>query len=172
MSESGRIVDDATGPLPGSRHRLSALSLDPASIKRGNANIEHEREVAIFDVLEANQFELVGRDDGPYGLVLGVAEDRLTLAVTPAAGGELALVQVPMLPLRRVMKDYFLVCETYFDAIRSAPPSRIQQIDVGRRALHDEGATALVERLAGRVILDTTTARRLFTLVCALHWRG
>ena len=172
MSDTGRIVDDGTGPLPGSRHRLSALSLDPASIKRGNINIEHEREVAIFDILEANHFELAGRDDGPYALVLGVADDRLVLSVTPGAATEPVVVQVPMMPLRRVMKDYFLVCETYFDAIRSAPPSRIQQIDVGRRALHDEGATALTERLAGKVVLDTTTARRLFTLVCALHWRG
>ena len=158
--------------MPGSRHRLSALSLDPASIKRGNINIEHEREVAIFDILDANQFELVGRDEGPYSLVLGASDDRLVLTVAPSAGGEATTVQVPMMPLRRVMKDYFLVCETYFDAIRSAPPSRIQQIDVGRRALHDEGANALTERLAGKVVLDTTTARRLFTLVCALHWRG
>ena len=174
MSDPSR--PDDTVPLPGSRHRLSALSLDPGSIKRGNANIEHEREVAIYDILEANHFELVGRDDGPYGLVIGVADDKLTFTATPEAAGGLApepaVIAVPMLPLRRVIKDYFLVCETYFDAIRTAPPSRIQQIDVGRRALHDEGATALTERLAGKITLDTTTARRLFTLVCALHWRG
>ncbi len=167
---------DDTASLPGSRHRLSALSLDPGSVKRGNANIEHEREVAIYDILEANHFELAGRDDGPYGLVLGVAEDKLVFSVTPAAPSEGSpdpiVVAVAMLPLRRVIKDYFLVCETYFDAIRSAPPSRIQQIDVGRRKLHDEGATALTDRLAGNITLDVTTARRLFTLVCALHWRG
>ena len=174
MSDPSR--PDDTAPLPGSRHRLSKLSLDLASIKRGNANIEHEREVAIYDILEANHFELAGRDDGPYGLVLGVSEDKLVFAVAadaaPASGGAPTLITVPMLPLRRVIKDYFLVCETYFDAIRTAPPSRIQQIDVGRRKLHDEGATALVEKLAGTITLDTTTARRLFTLVCAMHWKG
>jgi uncharacterized protein (UPF0262 family) len=172
MSEAGRSVDDGQGPLPDSRDRLASLVLDPASVKRGNANIEHEREVAIFDILEASVFEMVGRNEGPYGLVLGVVEDRLVFTVSPAAGGAPTTVQVPLVPLRRVMKDYFLVCETYFDAIRTAPPSRIQQIDVGRRALHDEGAVALSERLADRIKLDTVTARRLFTLVCALHWRG
>lgn len=172
MSDVGRLADDGQGAAPSGRHKLASLALDPASVKRGNANIEHEREVAVFDILEANVFELVGRDEGPYGLLLGVVEDRLVFTVTPAAGGTPTVVQIPLMPLRRVMKDYFLVCETYFDAIRTAPPSRIQQIDVGRRALHDEGATALSERLGGRITLDATTARRLFTLICALHWRG
>jgi uncharacterized protein (UPF0262 family) len=173
MADQGRSVDGGQGPVPGSRHRIAKLSLDPASVRRGNANIEHEREVAIFDILEANEFEVLGRDDGPYDLVIGVQDDRLVFTVTPEAGGSApAVLTVTLVPLRRVMKDYFLVCETYFDAIRTAPPSRIQQIDVGRRALHDEGATALAERLADRVRLDTTTARRLFTLICALHARG
>ena len=176
MSDPSRADD--TVAHPGSRHRLSALGLDPGSIKPGNANIEHEREVAIYDILEANHFELVGRDDGPYSLAIGVVDDKLVFTTTPepqeSAGGqaEPVVVAIAMLPLRRVVKDYFLVCETYFDAIRTAPPSRIQQIDVGRRALHDEGATALSERLAGRITLDVTTARRLFTLICALLWRG
>ncbi len=174
MSDPSRPDDTAT---PGTtRHRIAAISLDPGSIKRGNPNIEHEREVAIYDILEANQFELAGRDDGPYSLVLGVVDDKLVFTATPDAAAatntEPAVIAVPMLPLRRVMKDYFLVCETYFEAIRSAPPSRIAQIDVGRRALHDEGANALVEKLDGKISVDTTTARRLFTLVCALHWRG
>lgn len=166
------------GPVPGSRHHVSALTLDAASIKPGNPNIEHEREVAIYDILESNHFELVGRDDGPYELVIGVADDKLVFTATPAKATNAAqdsgtaVITVPMLPLRRVIKDYFLVCESYFDAIRNAPPSRIQQIDVGRRALHDEGATLLSERLGGRISLDATTARRLFTLACALHWRG
>ncbi len=172
MSVPSRPVDDGPASNPGSRNRLTQLSLDPASIKRGNSNIEHEREVAIFDILEANEFEMIGRNDGPYELVIGVQDDRLFFAVTPATGGDLNTIQVGLVPLRRVMKDYFLVCETYFDAIRTAPPSRIQQIDVGRRALHDEGAKALMERLAERIALDATTARRLFTLICALHWRG
>jgi uncharacterized protein (UPF0262 family) len=172
MTDQGRTVDGGQGPMPGSRHRLAKLSLDPASVKRGNANIEHEREVAIFDILEANEFELVGRDDGPYDLLIGVQDDRLVFTATPESGGAPAMLTLTLVPLRRVMKDYFLVCETYFDAIRTAPPSRIQQIDVGRRALHDEGAKALTERLADKVRLDETTARRLFTLICALHWRG
>ena len=172
MTGTNRPLDAGGGPPAGSRHRLSALTLDPDSIGRGNANIEHEREVAIFDILEANHFELADRDDGPYRLLLGVADDRLVFTVTPEAVAEPVVVPVPLVPLRRVMKDYFLVCETYFDAIRTAPPSRIQQIDVGRRALHDEGAKALTGRLAGKIGLDTDTARRLFTLVCALHWRG
>lgn len=178
MSDPSR--PDDTAPAAGSRHRLGVLTLDPGSIKRGNANIEHEREVAVYDILEGNEFELIGRNDGPYSLVIGVADDKLVFSVTSvdttaestATALEPVIIAVPMLPLRRVIKDYFLVCETYFDAIRTAPPSRIQQIDVGRRALHDEGATALTERLSGRINLDVTTARRLFTLVCALHWRG
>ena len=171
MSDPSRPDDSSHAP-PSARNRLSALSLDPASITRGNANIEHEREVAIFDILEANEFALVGRDDGPYSLVLGVSDDKLVFACSPAAGGAATIVNAPLVPLRRVIKDYFLVCETYFDAIRTAPPSRIQQIDVGRRALHDEGAKGLSEKLAGQVTLDATTARRLFTLVCALHGRN
>ena len=172
MTGNNRPLDAGGSPPPASRHRLSELTLDPGSIGRGNANIEHEREVAIFDILEANQFEMTGRDDGPYALLLGVADDRLVFTVTPETGAEPAVVNVPLVPLRRVMKDYFLVCETYFNAIRTAPPSRIQQIDVGRRALHDEGAKALTERLTGKIALDADTSRRLFTLVCALHWRG
>ena len=172
MSDPSRPADDGHTTAAGSPHRLATLSLDPGSIRRGNANIEHEREVAIYDILEANSFELVGRDDGPYDLVLSVADDRLVMSISPASGGEAVLVNLPMVPLRRVIKDYFLVCETYFAAIRTAPPSRIQQIDTGRRALHDEGAKALSERLVDRIKLDATTARRLFTLVCALHWRG
>jgi uncharacterized protein (UPF0262 family) len=172
MSDQTRPTDTDPAAPPGSRHKLARLLLDPASVKRGNANIEHEREVAIFDILEANEFEVLGRDDGPYELVLGVQDDRLVFTVTPASGGDPIAIQIALMPLRRVMKDYFLVCETYFDAIRTAPPSRIQQIDIGRRALHDEGAKALTERLSERIRLDTTTARRLFTLICALHWRG
>ena len=172
MSDNGRSFDEHSGPVTGSRHRLTGLVLDPSSIKRGNANIEHEREVAIFDILDANGFELVGHDHGPYHLVLSAVDDRLVFTVTPDAGGTPHVIALSLVPLRKVMKDYFLVCETYFDAIRTAPPSRIQQIDVGRRALHDEGAQGLVERLAGKIVLDTTTARRMFTLICALHWKG
>ena len=157
---------------PNSKSKLVAINLDAASIGRGNASIEHEREVAIFDILESNKFELEGRDDGPYELNLGIVEDRLVFAVAQQGGGETFTVVLSLTPLRRVMKDYFLVCENYYQAIRSAPPSRIQSIDMGRRALHNEGSQILAERLKGKITVDGDTARRLFTLICALHWKG
>src|SRR5262245_20958917 len=135
---------------PNSKSRLVAIKLDETSIGRGNANIEQEREVAIFDIIESNKFELVGRDDGPYVLNLGIIEDRLVFGVTREAGDETFTVVLSLTPLRRIMKDYFIVCESYYQAIRSAPPSRIQSIDMGRRALHDEGSRVLVERLEGK----------------------
>jgi uncharacterized protein (UPF0262 family) len=157
---------------PNSKARLVAIKLDEASIGRANPNIEHEREVAIFDILESNQFQLEGRDDGPYVLNLAIVEDRLVFAVGQEAGGDTFTVVLSLTPLRRVMKDYFIVCESYYHAIRTAPPSRIQSIDMGRRALHDEGSRVLVERLKGKISVDGDTARRLFTLICALHWKG
>ena len=167
-----RSTDDGVAPIPGSRHRLEAITLDAGSIRRGNSQIEHEREVAIYDILDANEFALLARDDGPYKLHLAVVDDRLQFAVTGSADAAPVDVSVPLLPLRRVIKDYHLVCETYFDAVRTAPPSRIQQIDIGRRKLHDDGAAVLAEKLGGQIRMDTTTTRRLFTLVSALHWRG
>jgi uncharacterized protein (UPF0262 family) len=157
---------------PNSKARLIAINLDEASIGRANPNIEHERKVAIFDILESNRFELEGRDDGPYALNLGIIEDRLVFAVAQEAGGDTFTVVLSLTPLRRVMKDYFIVCETYYQAIRTTPPSRIQSIDMGRRALHDEGTRVLEERLKGKISVDRDTARRLFTLICALHWKG
>lgn len=156
---------------PGSRAKLSKIMLDPASIRRGNPNIEHEREVAIFDILESNSFKPDGHDGGPYTLTLGIVEDRLSFAISEEQSDPFTFV-LSLTPLRRVMKDYFLVCETYHQAIRTAPPSRIQAIDMGRRALHNEGSQLLVERLKGKVAIDNDTARRLFTLICALHWKG
>src|SRR5262245_8888443 len=152
--------------------RLSAISLDSTSIKRGTSGIEHEREVAIYDILESNFFSLVGRDEGPYTLNLSIAEDRLVLAVGQETGANVFTVVLSLTPLRRVMKDYFIVCENYYRAIRTAPPSRIQAIDMGRRTLHDEGSRVLLERLKGKITVDNDTARRLFTLICALHWKG
>jgi uncharacterized protein (UPF0262 family) len=160
------------GSDPNSKARLTAIRLDEASIRRANANIEHEREVAIFDILEANHFALEGRDDGPYTLDLSIVEDRLVFAVGQESGGDTFTFVLSLTPLRRILKDYFLVCETYYQAIRTAPPSRIQSIDMGRRTLHDEGSRVLVERLKGKITVDNDTARRLFTLICALHWKG
>jgi uncharacterized protein (UPF0262 family) len=155
------------------KQRLVAISLDPASIARGNPNIEHEREVAIYDILEANHFAVDGRDDGPYAAVLGIVEDRLVLTVAPETQPDQShTFMLSLSPLKRIIRDYFIVCDTYYQAIKTAPPSRIQAIDMGRRGLHDEGSRVLVERLQGKVTVDHDTARRLFTLICALHWKG
>jgi len=165
----------APAPAAGSPGRLTSLTLDQSSIRRSNANVEHEREVAIYDILDANRFALEGRDDGPYALKLGLVEDRLVLHISSAAGaggGDPVTYMLSLTPFRRIIKDYFLVCESYYQAIRTAPPSRIQAIDMGRRGLHDEGSRVLMERLKGKVEVDHDTARRLFTLICALHWKG
>jgi uncharacterized protein (UPF0262 family) len=157
------------------RNRLSEIVLDPASIARGNANIEHEREVAIYDLLDGNSFELEGRDEGPYKLTIGMVEDRLALTVFSAASESdepIIAHYLSLTPFKRIMKDYFLVLDSYYQAIRSAQPSRIQAIDVGRRGLHDEGSRVLMERLEGKIKIDLDTARRLFTLISALHWKG
>lgn len=152
--------------------RLSEISLDPASIARGNANIEHEREVAIYDILEGNVFAVEGRNDGPYKLVIGLVDERLALNISNDAGEPVATHQLSMTPMRRIMKDYFMVLDSYYQAIRTAQPSKIQAIDMGRRGLHDEGSRVLMERLEGKVTLDFETARRIFTLISALHWKG
>jgi uncharacterized protein (UPF0262 family) len=157
---------------PNSKARLVAINLDEASIGRANRNIEHEREVAIYDILESNKFELEGREGGPYVLNLGLIEDRLVFAVAQQGSDDTFTVVLSLTPLRRIIKDYFIVCESYYEAIRTAPPSRIQSIDMGRKALHDEGSRVLVERLTGKISVDGDTARRLFTLICALHWKG
>jgi len=165
-------MTEAPTPGKGSRSRLVAITLDEKSTATSNANIEHEREVAIFDILEGNFFSLDGRDDGPYTLNLRLVEDRLVFTVGNEVGQALVTHMLSLTPLKRIMKDYFLVCESYYEAIRSAPPSRIQAIDMGRRGLHDEGSQTLLERLAGKITVDLDTARRLFTLICALHWKG
>jgi uncharacterized protein (UPF0262 family) len=163
---------DVPGGSDRPRSRLIEVTLDAASIARGNTNISHEREVAIYDLIDSNSFSLEGRDDGPYKLNIGIVEDKLVLHVADEAGAPLVAHMLSLTPFRRIIKDYFIVCDSYYAAIRSAPPSRIQSIDMGRRSLHDEGSRLLVERLKGKVTVDHDTSRRLFTLVCALHWKG
>lgn len=163
--------DTPSGALD-NRDRLSQITLDPKSLGRVNANIEHEREVAIFDIIDGNSFAVEGLNAGPYTLVLGIAEDRLQMTVGTADNAELLQHSVPLTPLKRIMKDYFLVCESYYEAVRTAPPARIQAIDVNRRGLHDEGSTVLRDKLLTKIVVDNDTARRLFTLLCALHWKG
>ena len=165
-------MQESADEAPKSRDRIAAITLDPKSLGRANANIEHEREVAIFDILDGNAFALEGIDQGPYALHLTIAEDRLQIAIATEDGAEVAQHHVPLTPLKRIIKDYFLVCESYYEAVRTAPPARIQAIDVNRRGLHDEGSQILREKLAGKITIDSATARRMFTLVSALHWKG
>ena len=152
--------------------KLIGVELDDASVVRRGPEVEHERRVAIYDLLEDNDFALVDGAPGPYRLSLGVEENRVTFDVRDERGARLVLFRLPLTPFRGVIRDYFTICESYYEAIRAASPSRIEAIDVGRRSLHDEGAELLRRRLAARVDIDADTARRLFTLVCVLHVRG
>lgn len=152
---------------------LIEVKLDESSLGRTAIEVEHERQVAIFDLLEENFFQLADGPSGPYKITIAIAEQRLAFAVSTADAEEpCATFLLSLSPFRPLVKDYFMVCENYFEAIKSAPPSRIEALDMGRRALHDEGGKLLLERLDGKVVMDTPTARRLFTLICALHWRG
>jgi uncharacterized protein (UPF0262 family) len=152
--------------------RIAKITLDERSVVRRNPDVEHERAVAIFDLLEENAFAPVAGHPGPFHLHLGLEENRLILDIRNSAEDPLERVVLPMSPFRSIVKDYFLICESYYNAIRTATPSRIEAIDMGRRALHNEGSEVLRERLAERVRIDLGTARRLFTLVCVLHIRG
>jgi len=148
------------------------IELDEESIQYRSAEAEHERKVAIFDLLEDNSFRLVGAD-GPYRLRVAIHENRLVLDVRAAKDGDkLRDIVLSLTPFRKVVKDYFMVCESYYDAIKRLTPSQIEAIDMGRRGLHDEGSGLLRERLAGKIEVDHDTARRLFTLICALHVRA
>ena len=150
--------------------RLTNVVLDENSIAPRGPDVEHERRIAIFDLLEENFFDPVGVPAGPYTLRLSVQENRLIFEVAREEDGRTYTTHVLSLtPMKRVIRDYFVVCDTYFKAIRSASPSQIEAIDMGRRGLHDEGSQALMERLKGKIEVDHDTARRLFTLICALH---
>jgi uncharacterized protein (UPF0262 family) len=150
--------------------RIAEISLDEESLAAANADIEHERRIAQFDLLEKNSFAIADLA-GPYRLHLSVREQRLQMDVVGLYGGEERAIQLSLAAFRSLIKDYFLVCDSYFDAIRHATPTQIEAIDMGRRGLHNEGAELLVQRLKGKVDLDFDTARRLFTLICALHIR-
>ena len=165
-------MDNNETSLQKSQDRISEITLDPKSLGRVSANIEHEREVAIFDILDGNVFAVEGADAGPYKLHLAITDDRLVLSIGTEDASLVAEQTVALTPLKRIMKDYFMVCESYYDAVRTAPPARIQSIDVNRRSLHDEGSKILRDKLLARITVDEDTARRLFTLVCALHWKG
>jgi len=153
------------------RARIARIHLDSGSIVRWSREVEHERQVAVFDLLERNAFALKGGFAGPYSVELSLREANLVFRIE-AENGESTELLLPLRPFRRLIKDYFLICNSYFEAIKTASPSRIEAIDMGRRGLHNEGAEKLAEALAGKVEVDDETARRLFTLVCVLHVRG
>jgi uncharacterized protein (UPF0262 family) len=152
--------------------RLVEIVIDESAAVRRSPEVAHERRVAIHDLIEQNSFRLVQGPAGPYRLRLRMEENRLIFEITSGQKGEPERVALPVQPFRRIIKDYFLVCETYYAAIKTAPPSRIEAIDMGRRGLHDEGSVMLGERLADRITIDHQTARRLFTLLCVLQIRG
>ncbi|EPY01743.1 UPF0262 family protein [Magnetospirillum fulvum] len=154
------------------RQRLIDIRLDDKTLVRRSAEVEHERAVAIYDLIEENSFAPEGDFAGPYLLRLRLEDNRLIFDIRNGTDAPLTEVGLPLTAFQSLVKDYFLVCESYYAAIRTAPPSKIEAIDQGRRALHDEGATLLLQRLKGRIALDFATARRLFTLICILHVRG
>lgn len=157
--------------MSGEEFRLSDIVLDD-SIGRSTPDVEHERAVAIFDLVEENSFEPVGHQGGPYKLKLSLVDSKLVLTITTEADADVATHILSLTPFRRIIKDYFMVCESYYEAIRSSTPSRIEAIDMGRRGIHNEGSQTLLDRLDGKIAVDFDTARRLFTLVCVLYWRG
>lgn len=159
-------------PADFSSQRIVNVSLDERTVVRRSPEVEHERAVAIFDLIEENQFALLDGIAGPYSLHLSIEENRLVIDVRDAEETPVDKVTISLSPFRRVVKDYFTVCESYYQAIKRSSPSQIEAIDMGRRGLHNEGSELLRERLAGKIEMDENTARRLFTLICVLHIRG
>jgi len=157
--------------------RLTRVEIDDRGLPAATAEIEQERKVAIFDLLEDNTFGLPDRDgraapDGPYHLFLSIREKRLVFDLRGEAGAVVAEFHLSLGPFRQVVKDYWQICESYYDAVKKLPPSQIEAIDMARRGIHNEGARVLRERLEGKAELDIDTARRLFTLICVLHFGG
>ncbi|HIM43306.1 MAG TPA: UPF0262 family protein [Rhodospirillales bacterium] len=154
------------------KQRIVNIFLDEKSLVRRAAHVEHERKVAVYDLLEDNHFAPVGDDRGPYTLHLGIENNRLVFDIRTEGGDKLDRFTLPLNSFRKIVKDYFIVCESYLEAIKTAPPSRIEALDMGRRGLHNEGSDILRDRLEGKVDIDKRTARRLFTLICVLHIRA
>ena len=156
-------------------HRIIDVKLDERTILWRSADIEQERRVAIFDLLEGNSFRpLTAYEDGyagPYRIVMGVEEGRLVITIAADDTRALETLVLPLSPFRRIVRDYFAICDSYFKAIRASSPAHIETVDMARRGIHNEAAELLIERLATRVEIDHDTARRLFTLICVLHIR-
>jgi uncharacterized protein (UPF0262 family) len=157
---------------PASANRLVSVNLDDRSIAVASLDAEHERKVAIYDLIADNSFAVIGEDQGPYHLALSIAESRLIFEIFNSREERCSTVGLSLSPFRRIIKDYFLICDSYYKAIKTATPSQIETIDMARRSLHNDGSELLKERLKGKVEMDFDTARRIFTLVCALHRRG
>ncbi|MCB1422270.1 MAG: UPF0262 family protein [Nitratireductor sp.] len=155
-----------------SKNRLVDVVLDSDSFGRATPDVEHERAVAIFDLIEENSFRPEGDEGGPYKLSLSLAENRLVFNITREDDSPVIVHMLSLTPFKRVIKDYFMICESYYEAIRTSSPAQIEAIDMGRRGLHNEGSQTLQDRLKGKIEVDFDTARRLFTLICVLHWRG
>ena len=156
---------------------IAHIVLDDANLPAPTPEIEQERKVAMFDLLEANSFTLPRRDDrvvpdGPYDLNLSIRDKRLVFDIETEDRQKAAEFHLSLGPFRQVVKDYFQICESYFDAVKKLPPSQIETIDMARRGIHNEGSRVLQERLEGKAVIDTDTARRLFTLICVLHFGG
>ncbi|MEO1251144.1 MAG: UPF0262 family protein [Pseudomonadota bacterium] len=152
-------------------YRIAKIELDERSLAPATADIEHERKVAIYDLIEENHFRPNGVEGGPFELYLSNVERRLVFDVRRQGGDALGQIHLSMTPFRKIIKDYFMLCESYYDAIRNAAPAQIETIDMARRAMHNEGSEILRERLAEKIDLDMNTARRLFTLICSFHMR-
>jgi uncharacterized protein (UPF0262 family) len=160
-----------TDAAASSNARIASIVIDEKSLAPAGPDAEHERKVAIFDLIEQNSFRVIGHDGGPYDVTLSLEDNRLVFDVAEA-GAPVRRFILSMTSMRRIIKDYFMICDSYYDAIRNSTPAQIEAIDMGRRGLHNEGSQLLTERLADKVEVDHDTARRLFTLVCALHARG
>ena len=161
-----------TPAKPKDNNRLVAVTLDEVSIGRSSSDIEHERATAIYDLIEQNSFAPVGHDQGPYALQIGIKENRLVLDIRREDGEPVIAHLLSLTPFKGIVKDYFMICDSYYAAIRTATPDKIEAIDMGRRGIHNEGSRILMDRLKGKVNGDVDTARRLFTLICVLHWKG
>jgi uncharacterized protein (UPF0262 family) len=155
-----------------SQNRIVAVTLDEESIGRSGPDIEHERAIAIYDLVEKNLFAPEGAGEGPFTLHLGITGNRLMFDIRREGGAPVVTHLLSLTPFRRIVKDYFMICDSYYQAIRTATPDKIEAIDMGRRGIHDEGSRTLQERLKGKVRVDFETARRLFTLISVLHWKG
>ncbi|MBA3324598.1 MAG: UPF0262 family protein [Rhodobacteraceae bacterium] len=174
---SDEATRDAMPDAPPGPDRLVAVTLDETGLAPPTPEIEQERRVAIFDLLEDNRFALPGRDGrpapaGPYRLRLAIRDRRLVFDLTAETGAPAGEFHLSLTPFAQVVKDYFQICGAYFDAVKRLPPAQIEAIDMGRRGIHNEGSRILLERLGGKVDTDMATARRLFTLICVLHFKG